>query len=411
MNCINFGIAILFAICYSFQIAYLFIPYLKKPREHKPTVMHKIAVLVCARNEEEVIDDLFRGIAQQDYPAELIDIVLVADNCTDRTAERARALGARVYERFDQEKIGKGYALDYGLSHLCADLGEDYYDAFIVFDADNVPEKNFITEINKTFSDGYQVVTSYRSSKNYGDSWLSAGSGLWFLRESQCLNASRALIGACPQVSGTGFLFSNDVRKENGGWPYHTLAEDCEFTCDSVVKGKRFGYCPNAVFYDEQVVDFKGAWTQRIRWCKGGIQCFGKYRKALFKGLFSKNFLASYDMLMSLAPAYLLSMLASIVNVVGFLVLLISGEGFLTAIAPVAILIAAIYVFVTLHSIITTLTEWKRIKAKNSDKIKYMFTFAFYLMSFVPIAFVALFKKKVSWQSIKHKPAKRMIDK
>ena len=84
MNCINFGIAILFAICYSFQIAYLFIPYLKKTREHKPTVMHKIAVLVCARNEEEVIDDLFRGIARQDYPSELIDIVLVADNCTDK---------------------------------------------------------------------------------------------------------------------------------------------------------------------------------------------------------------------------------------------------------------------------------------------------------------------------------------
>ena len=407
---INLGIALLFLLCYMFQMVYIFVPLFAKKKDHKPTQMHRYAIIICARNEEAVIDDLFEGIYNQDYPSELVDIVLVADNCTDNTANRARELGAKVYERFDEENIGKGYALDYGLKCIDSEFGEDAYDAFIVFDADNLPEKNFITEINKTFSDGYEVVTSYRSSKNYGDSWLSAGSGLWFLRESKCLNGSRAAIGACPQVSGTGFLFSNKIKKENGGWPFHTLAEDFEFTCESVTRGKKFGYCADAVFYDEQVAGFKDAWNQRIRWVKGGLQSFGKYWKKLLRGIFSKNFMSSYDMFMSLAPAYVISTLACAVNLIGPIVFVCLGENVFLAFLPPVLLLLVTYFFVLIHSILTTITEWKYIKAKKAKKIKYMFTFPIYMLTFIPIAITAIFKKSIVWKPIKHKPAGRAFE-
>lgn len=89
-----------------------------------------------------------------------------------------------VYTRFNREKVGKGYALEQLLLHI----EEDYpkvYDGFFVFDADNVLDCRFVEEMNRTFSDGYEVVTSYRNSKNYGDNWISAGYALWFIRESQ----------------------------------------------------------------------------------------------------------------------------------------------------------------------------------------------------------------------------------
>lgn len=405
LSIINLILGALFLMCYAFQLAYLFIPFIKKLPAHKEASLHRYCIIVCARNEENVISDLYESIRRQDYPAELIDVVLVADNCNDKTAEVGRALGMTVFERFNREQIGKGYALDYGLARAAETFGEDHFDAFIVFDADNILTENYVTEINKTFSDGYEVITCYRNSKNYGDSWLAAGSGMWFLRDSKYLNGSRMRIGACPQVSGTGFLFSNSIRKEYGGWPFHTMTEDYEFTCHSVIRGKKFGYCETARFYDEQVSTFAQSWNQRLRWCKGGLQSFVLFLKPLFRGLFSRNFISCYDMIMSIAPAYFLSIIATVVNAVGVAVILCTGHDVWQTLLPLVPILGGAYAFVFINGLITTVTEWRHIRASAFKKILYLFTFPFYMVTFIPAAFVAVFKKDISWKPIHHKSA------
>ena len=85
-------------------------------------------------------------------------------------------------------------------------------------DADNIAEPNFVEEMNKTFSDGYRIITSYRNSKNFGDNWISAGNSMWFLRDSQFLNRARMKLRTSCIVAGTGFLVHRDVLKEAGGW-------------------------------------------------------------------------------------------------------------------------------------------------------------------------------------------------
>jgi cellulose synthase/poly-beta-1,6-N-acetylglucosamine synthase-like glycosyltransferase len=303
----------------------------------------------------------------------------------------------------DSEKTGKGYVIDFLLDRIDEDFGKDSFDAFVVFDADNTVDEEYFTEVNKAFSSGYDVVTCYRNSKNYADNWLTAGSGLWFIRESRYLNGSRMRIGACPQVSGTGFLFSNSLKNELGGWPYHTLTEDYEFTCDSVIKGRKFAYCEDAVFYDEQTSSLRQSFNQRLRWCKGGIQSFKKYGKGLFKTLFSGNFVAAYDMLMSVAPAYIISVLATLLNL-GFAPWMIAfGDiSVLEAFAPALAMTVGAYLVLLPHSIVPTVTEWHRIKAKNYQKIIYMFTFPLYMVTFIPACIVALFKKNVAWKKIDH---------
>lgn len=398
---INAVLSVLFIMCYFFQMVYLLIPFVKRMPPHKKTKMHKLAVISCARNESGVIGGLIDSIKGQDYPCELIQVFVVADNCTDNTAEVARNHGAVVYERFNKVQVGKGYALDYVLKKLDEDYGIDAFDAFIVFDADNVLKPNFITEINKTFSDGYRVVTSYRNSKNYGDGWRAGASGLWFLRESKYLNGSRMRIGACPQCDGTGFLFSNSIRLENGGWPFHTLTEDYEFTCNSVVKGEKFGYCEDAVFYDDQVKGLRQSWNQKLRWTKGGLQVFLLYWKKLLRGVFSKKFLACYDMLMSLAPAYILSIVACIINSVGAVALLATGTPPLDVFFYIGKMVLSAYLILWLQSLVTTVTEWRKIKANPIKKILYIFTFPLYVFTFIPICFIALFKK-VEWKQIRH---------
>ena len=178
---INLIIGIFFILCYAYQAFYILVPFIKKPKSHKKTVFHDIGILISARNEADVIGQLLDSIAQQDYPADRLRVFLVADNCTDETAHIARQKGAIVYERFNTKKVGKGYALSYLLSHIDRDFGLKTIDAFIVLDADNVLEPNYVTEMNKTYCDGYRITTSYRNSKNYAANWISAGYALWFL--------------------------------------------------------------------------------------------------------------------------------------------------------------------------------------------------------------------------------------
>ena len=144
---INWSILFAFIACFSYQIVYLIAPYIKKEKTHKPLQMHRYAVLIAARNEENVLGGLLDSIRAQNYPSELVDIYVVADNCTDTTAEIAYAHGAYVYERFNRVQIGKGYALKYLLDQISLSDNLEDYDGFFIFDADNLLDENYIKEM------------------------------------------------------------------------------------------------------------------------------------------------------------------------------------------------------------------------------------------------------------------------
>jgi glycosyltransferase involved in cell wall biosynthesis len=113
--------------------------------------MHRFAVLIAARNEEAVISQLIESIQHQSYPSQLIKIFVAADNCTDNTAAAAREAGAVVWERFNRKKIGKGYALNFLLKQIEKTCPDKPFDGYFVFDADNLLDENYISEMNKTF--------------------------------------------------------------------------------------------------------------------------------------------------------------------------------------------------------------------------------------------------------------------
>ena len=106
-------LVVLTTICYFYQIIYLILPLILKDKPHGAEKQNRYAILIAARNEEAVLPHLLDSITTQDYPAHLIRTFVVADNCTDRTAELAAAHGATVFSRFNKQLVGKGYALNY----------------------------------------------------------------------------------------------------------------------------------------------------------------------------------------------------------------------------------------------------------------------------------------------------------
>ena len=395
---INSVIGVLFMLCYAYQFFYIAVVLVKKNKPQNTDKLHNYAVLIAARNEQSVIENLIQSIKTQDYPKELVTVFVVADNCTDSTAEVAKRAGAVVYERFNKHEVGKGYALDFLTSRIKQDYG-DVFDAFFVFDADNVLDKNYITEMNKTFSNGYKIVTSYRNSKNYGANWISAGYALWFLRESRYLNNARMLLGTSCAVSGTGFMFSRKIIEKSGGWKFFLLTEDIEFTIYNVINGEKIGYCPSAHLYDEQPERFSQSWNQRMRWAKGYLQVFAKYGARLLKGLFSKKAFSCFDMTMCIMPAVVLTLTAGIINITATVWGIVTQN---TAVLSLAQTALNSYFLLWIVGAITTVTEWKNIHTSTPKKVLYTFTFPLFMFTYIPISFIAFFKK-VRWTSIEHK--------
>ena len=391
---------------------------LKKQKVFKAKKLHRYGVLIAARNEEAVIAQLIRSVRAQKYPEELIDIFVVADNCTDNTAQAAREAGAVVYERHNTYAVGKGYALRFLLENIFKNFGEYAYDGFFVFDADNILDENFISEMNNVFDNGYKVVTSYRNSKNFGDNWISSGYAIWFLREARFLNFPRMLLGTNCHVSGTGFLINADVIRENGGWPFHLLTEDIEFSVSCALKGRRIGYCDKAVIYDEQPTTFRQSWDQRLRWSKGFYQVNANYSAALTRGFLRKPTRQSwscYDMFMTVAPGMLLTLVTLAFNLVVCLacwgqpvyitnkILAVSGSFACSTVVN-------FYLGLLLFGALTVLSEWKQIQIPTYKKILYVFTFPIFMFTYVPISLAALVRK-VEWKPIYHTGSQKALGK
>lgn len=406
---INTGIAVLFWLCCAYRFFYLAVPFFKKLSRPEDPTLHRYAVLIAARNEEAVIPHLLESIASQDYPRELISVFVAADNCTDSTAELCRRAGATVYERFDSAHVGKGYALSFLLGNILRDFGPDAFDGFLVVDADNLLSESYMTEINRTFSQGFKVITSYRNSKNFGDNWISSGYALWFLHEAKYLNYSRAALGTSCAVSGTGFLFSREILERAGGWNFFLLTEDIEFTVWNVLNGERIGYCPRAVVFDEQPTGFRQSWRQRLRWAKGYVQVFRKYGGRLLAGIFRKNGFACYDMAMSILPAMILSVAGLVLNILASAVTLAAGDNALPAVLMLAKTLLWSYGTMFLLGLLPLITEWKNIRATAFEKLSALFTFPLFMMTYIPISISALFAR-VEWKPIRHKRSVSMKD-
>ena len=390
-------------LCYAYQVVFIVISLIKKPRSYKETEnLHKYAFLISARNEENVIDQLCDCIRAQDYPEELIDIYVVADNCTDDTKGVARDHGAIVYERFNKQFVGKGYALSELLNYINDTVGFDAYEGYFVVDADNILEPDYVREMNKCFDEGERLIIGYRNSKNYGDNWISSGYSLWFLRESRQLNGVRSVLRTSSEIKGTGFLRPTDIIKRQGGWIHHLLIEDVQFTIESVLQGEKVAYCDTAILYDEQPTDFMTSWWQRKRWCRGYLQILKRYTFKLIGAFFKGKGFSNYDMLMAMSPAFFISVAAVAVNILGLiLTLVLDPHAFLGSLISSLALGAGSYLLFALVAFITVLTENKRIHATTWQKISSVLTFPIFMATYIPIAAASLFSG-TDWKPIKH---------
>ena len=403
----NFIIGTLFALCFLYQVVFFFVGLIRGEVKLPPAKkLHRYAFFIAAHNEEAVIANLVRSIRDQDYPADLIDIFVVADACTDNTAAAAREAGAIVYERNDLARKGKSWVMDYGFDRILTEY-PGKYEAFFIFDADNLLSRDYVRIMNDAFDQGYLALTSYRNSKNFGSSWVSAGYATWFLREARFLNNARMICGTSCAVSGSGYLISSKIVEGMHGWDFHTLTEDIQFSTFCAVHGVRIGYAP-AEFYDEQPVKLSASIKQRMRWTKGFYQVFFTYGRHLFKSIAIFHRFAAYDLLMTIAPGMLLTLISLLANGT-FLVVGSLSHGFLATDAELemctgslVLTLVSIYGTFFVMGLTTTVVERKHIHCPKAWRVvANLFTFPLFMFTYIPLTVAALFLK-VDWVPTPH---------
>lgn len=269
------------------------------------TPQKSFAVIVAAHNEQAVIGQLIDNLQNLEYPKELYDIFVVADNCEDDTARIARAKGAIVCERTNDTEKGKGFALEWMFKELFA--MERQYDAVTVFDADNLVHPRFLLEMNNRLCKGDKVIQGYLDAKNPYDTWVSGTFAIAFWVIDHIWHLAKTNIGLSSVLGGTGMCIATDVLKRHG-WGATCLTEDMEFTMKSLVEGIKTTWAHDAIVYDEKPLTFKQSWNQRRRWAQGQFDVAHRFIPIMIKEGFRQHDIRILDgCLHLLQPHFLLA--------------------------------------------------------------------------------------------------------
>lgn len=396
-----------FSFFLAYRSLYVILGFFCKAPKYASAPMDKTyAVVISARNEEKVIGNLIESIQKQTYDSSKVKEFVVADNCTDRTAEICRSLGAVVYERQDPYHVSKGFALEFLFEHIEKEYGIESFDYFLFFDADNLLKQDFIEKMNDAFATGFDIVTSFRNIKNFGTNIISSGYGIHFYRNTLCSHRPRSILRASTNVTGTGYGVKSEHLKD--GWHYTNLTEDAEFTTVSIANNLKIGYCEAAEIYDEQPTDMKTAWKQRLRWRKGGLINFKHNSLKLFKNFFKTGKWSSYDMFWHTFPYDLVSfLLAFFVQIFGMVYSLVNVGNYdaLIFLKYLGGFLLGTYIGSLGIGILVVIKERKKIHCGFFKMLLFLLMWPWFDMISVIIVLCALFKR-IKWDPIAHKDSK-----
>ena len=391
-----YNIIIYIALTYSlYYLIMAIFAFMKTKKRKKTTKKNYFAILVAARNEENVIGSLIDSLKNQNYDKDRYEINIIINNCTDNTLNVAKSKDVNIIN-CDTKISCKGDALKYAFNKL---KSNSKIDAYLVFDADNVVHPDFILHMNDSLNYGFNVAQGTRETKNLSKSWISSSYAIYYYLQNFFFSKARKNIGLSTNINGTGFMISRKII-DKIGFNTYTLTEDIEFSGICALNGIKIDYVEEAITYDEQPTTFIVSWHQRMRWTKGTLQCFKLYSKKLISNFFKNFSITNIDLLfLYISPlVQIISFLVVMINLViqffkldllQFLDIYISKN-------IVSMLIS--YITVILGSTFVVIYNKHKVKEALSGIV----LFTVFVFSWLPINIVCIFKRKVIWSPIRH---------
>lgn len=384
-------IVVLFTVYYFF-LAFFGLSKTSEKIDVKPE--KRFAIVVAAHNEATVIGQLVENLHILKYPTHLYDIFVIADNCSDTTAEVARRAGAQVFERFNLEDRGKGFAIEWGFAKL---FGlKKSYDAVAIFDADNLVHPEFLAVMNQRLVRGEKVIQGYLDAKNPTDTWIAGTFAICFWVVNHVWHLAKYNLGLSSCLAGTGMVISYDVLKRHG-WGATCLTEDLEFTMKCLMEGIPTSWAHTAIVYDEKPLTFMQSWRQRKRWAQGHFDVAARYIPRLFAEGFERKDIRLLDAILHLLQPHFL-ILSSIFVMLSYVH---QSEPFYTDILY-AFVPWEIWSVVAVCQYIFPLVVLVKIKAPLKSWL-YMLLYPVFIYSWIPITYIGyLHRNDRQWSHTAH---------
>lgn len=354
---------------------------------------HNYAILIPARNESLVIEKLLISIENQTKKIKPEDVYIIVETKKDKTVSIVEKHKMTIVYRKNLNKKRKGFALDDAIKEILK--SNKKYDAYFIFDADNILDKNYIKEMTKSFDEGYDIGIGYRNTKN-SKNLVSAASALTFSMINTIGNKRKSKYTNNLIISGTGYYIKGTIIESWKGFPFNSLTEDYELSLYSILNNLTTTYNDSAIYYDEQPEIFDVTIIQRSRWVKGYFDARRNYihkiRKSISKK--DKNYASKITALIGVNPLITL--------IIGILLLLIDSiTSFKNFIISLLIIFILIYITLMIFTYIIIKKEENKLDIKVS-KILLIFYNPFYLLSYIYCLYIAVTKKDLGWQEIKH---------
>ena len=363
--------------------------FLFKKRKKDSIVSDKYShftILIPARNEEEVIKDAIQSFKRQKYPNDNYEIVVVINNTTDNTLGVCNAEGVR-YILCERKIKNKGDALKEAFDRL----KKEKTDAYIIMDADNVVNDEFLGEMNKSLNEGTLVAKSSMDIKAKENTWVSSSYAIYFFIQSILYSIPRNNIGASCAINGTGIMIKKEVI-DKYGFNVRTITEDLEFMTLCALNNIKIKFVEGAICYAEHPSDFKVSMIQRRRWTKGIYEGFIIYFNSIIKNMIKRPNIELLDSLLiySTPLILILSLISIFIN-------------FLIVPLPIYLIITSFSLLVSYISIsLCALFVCVKSKKKIKDFLTGIIMFPIFLLSWQYLNIAVLFKKEVVWDEIKH---------
>lgn len=220
-------------------------------------------ILVPAHNEEQDIAKTLQSLKKLE-PIGKIDITVIADNCTDNTADIVKANNINVLERFDDNQRGKGYALHWAIPQF--DLSQ--YDAVVIVDADTITDQNMLQAMAQSFEFGASAVQIYNSFLILQKTHLSYLQLMANIAENILFYKARSILNLSILLRGTGMAIKSKVLLEHP-WDSFSLTEDVDYAVNILKENVKIDFNVNSAVYSGATSSYKQSVTQKIRWASG----------------------------------------------------------------------------------------------------------------------------------------------
>ncbi|MCH5162084.1 MAG: glycosyltransferase family 2 protein [Clostridiales bacterium] len=402
-------------VAFGIQVLYILLFFVRAKKYPEAKTKHRFGIVIPARNESDVIAETVKCILSSKYPKDMFDVYVVADNCTDNTAELARAAGAIVFERTDPDpKHHKaGYALKFLFEKIMELHPAGYYEAFIKFDADNLMEPDYISRMNDAFDAGVKCARGYSNSKNLGQNMVTGISGLWYIRDCRFSSNFRSAIGQGTMLGGAGMMFAAEIIEKHG-WDCLSASDDTEFTMRRLNEDKiKTMYVKDAVVYEDQPSTIKDTFKRYKRMsgalcslfftqgCKSFLLFFKRWKWTYLDMFITLMFIPVCVLMCIWIPIYYAYYLIYH-GIMGFKYGVVENlTNFWNCFNTICYALAFAFVLsFILQALLAIFLERKRIKVPAKKMIPVAFAFPFFMIIYAAAITIGVFSKP-KWSQIK----------